>query len=156
MTKLTKTQLKRNNMYAKVAETDFGDFEVKGHVKQGLVLRNDETGQDVVIKAIFKKSQVDLEADGIERPTEQPKDEDKDKEAKAEDDTDKETKVEDDDNDEEVKAEDDDKEIKVDEDNDEIKVDDEDNDEPETPVDVDGYADIDNRGNSEDNIGEGA
>jgi len=76
MTKLTKTQLKRNKMYAKVAETNFGDFEVKGHVKQGLVLRNAETGQDVVIKAIFKKSQVDLEADGIERPTEQPKDED--------------------------------------------------------------------------------
>lgn len=81
MTKLTKTQLKRNNMYAKVAETDFGDFEVKGHVKQGLVLRNEDTGQDVVIKAIFKKSQVDLEADGIERPTEQPKDEDEDTQA---------------------------------------------------------------------------
>jgi len=74
--KLTKTQLKRNKVYGKISEVEFEDYEVIGHVKQGLLLRDKDKGQDVVIKTIFKKSKVDYENEKLERPTEQPKDED--------------------------------------------------------------------------------
>lgn len=79
--KLTKTQLKRNRVYGKISKVEFEDYEVIGHVKQGLLLRDKEKGQDVVIKTIFKKSKVDYEKEKLERPTEQPKD-DEEKEDK--------------------------------------------------------------------------
>jgi len=77
--KLTKTQLKRNKVYAKIAGVEFEDYDVIGHVKQGLLVRDKEKGQDVIIKTIFKKSKVDYDSEKIDRPTEQPKDEKEDK-----------------------------------------------------------------------------
>lgn len=75
--KLTSTELKRNRLYATIESADFQDYEVIGHVKQGLLIRDKENDIDVVIKAIVKKSKVDFTKEQIERPTEQVKDEDK-------------------------------------------------------------------------------
>jgi hypothetical protein len=81
MRKLTSTELKRNRLYATIETAEFQDYEVIGHVKQGLLIRDKENDIDVVIKAIVKKSKVDFTKEQIERPTEQVKDEDdKDKE----------------------------------------------------------------------------
>jgi len=81
MRKLTSTELKRNRLYATIESAEFKDYEVIGHVKQGLLIRDKENDVDVVIKAIVKKSKVDFTKEQIERPTEQVKDEDdKDKE----------------------------------------------------------------------------
>lgn len=81
MRKLTSTELKRNRLYGTIASADFENYNVKGHVKQGMLLEDKEDGSHIIIKAIVKKSKVDFEKEQIERPTEQVKDEkDKDKE----------------------------------------------------------------------------
>lgn len=81
MRKLTSTELKRNRLYATIADTQFNDYDVVGHVKQGLLIRDKENDVDVVIKAIVKKSKVDFTKEQVERPTEQPK-EDKEEDTK--------------------------------------------------------------------------
>lgn len=77
MRKLTSTELKRNRLYATIADAQFNDYDVVGHVKQGLLIRDKENDVDVVIKAIVKKSKVDFTKEQVERPTEQPKEDKK-------------------------------------------------------------------------------
>ena len=83
MRKLTKNEIKRNKVYETIAQANFEDFIVKGHVKQGLLIENKDDGQNIVIKTIIKKAKVDFESEQIERPVEQAKEdkkEDKEKE----------------------------------------------------------------------------
>jgi hypothetical protein len=74
MRKLTSNELKRNRLYDAIANANFKDYEVIGHVKQGLLIRDKENDTDVVIKTIIKKSKVDYTKGLVERPTEQPED----------------------------------------------------------------------------------
>ena len=76
MRKLTSNELKRNRIYDTIANANFQDYEVVGHVKQGMLLE-DSDGNHVIVKAILKKTRVDYESKKIERPTEQPKEEEK-------------------------------------------------------------------------------
>jgi len=68
MKKMTKMELKRNAIYATVANTKFGDYENVGNVKEGYLLRNET--EDVIVKIIIKKSVVDYDSEQIERLTE--------------------------------------------------------------------------------------
>jgi len=76
MRKLTSNELKRNRIYDTIANANFQDYEVVGHVKQGMLLE-DSDGNHVTVKVILKKTPVDYESKKIERPTEQPKEEEK-------------------------------------------------------------------------------
>ena len=76
MRKLTKNELKRNGLYGTIAQADFKDYDVIGHVKQGILMRGKVDKQDVVVKVILKKAQVDFTSEQIERPIEQPKEKD--------------------------------------------------------------------------------
>lgn len=78
MRKLTANELKRNRLYDTIANAEFENYNVKGHVKQGMLLEDKEDGSHIVVKAILKKSKVDFEKEQIERPTEQVKDEKED------------------------------------------------------------------------------
>lgn len=70
MRKLTKNELKRNKIYDTIANVAFEDYEVIGNVKQGLLIRDKDGGQDVILKTILKKEKVDFDNEKLERPTE--------------------------------------------------------------------------------------
>ncbi len=80
MRKFTSTELKRNRLYATIAEAEFDGYEVIGHVKQGMLIRDTENDTDVVIKTIVKKSKVDFTKEEIERLTENVEEKDEKKE----------------------------------------------------------------------------
>jgi hypothetical protein len=75
MRKLTKNELKRNGLYETIAQADFEDYDVLGHVKQGILMRGKVDKEDVIVKVILKKAQVDFTSEQIERPIEQAKEE---------------------------------------------------------------------------------
>lgn len=70
MRKLTKNELKRNKIYDTIANVEFEDYEVIGNVKQGLLIRDKDGGQDVILKTILKKEKVDFDNEKLDRPTE--------------------------------------------------------------------------------------
>lgn len=70
MRKLTKNELKRNKIYDTIANIEFEDYEVIGNVKQGLLIRDKDDGQDVVLKTILKKEKVNFDDEKLERPIE--------------------------------------------------------------------------------------
>jgi len=86
MRKLTANELKRNGLYETIAQAEFKDFLVKGHVKQGLLIEDKENGDNIVIKVILKKEKVDFETEQIERLVEQVEEKKKEDKEKVEND----------------------------------------------------------------------